>query len=187
MFLLIKNRPWSQTAWVQIPPLSLTECETPEELLNHSLSWFSPLSPGMMTMPPIPQGLRINLSDASEALGILSRTFEQRHREVKSLACAIKAKGLSWDLNPCSHHCQKEGCGRSGKVMKTRNHELMRAEPAHRPRGHGSVRHPPHCRVGWLEGWDLAVWLPEAMRACSSALHGGEDRSVKLEWRKAGW
>lgn len=82
-------------------------------------------------MPPTPQGTeRTNLFDASEALGTSSRTFEQRHWEVKSLACVAKPKWLSWDVNPCSHHYRKQGCNRSGKVMKTRNQELMRAEGA---------------------------------------------------------
>lgn len=35
-----------------------------------------------------------------------------------------------------------------------------------------------------MESGGLAGPLPEAMRGCSSALHGGEERPVKLEWRK---
>lgn len=46
-----------------------------------------------------------------------------RYREVKSFAQAVKPLWLSQDLNPCSHHCQKQGSSKVGKgAVKTRNH-----------------------------------------------------------------
>lgn len=46
-----------------------------------------------------------------------------RHREVKSFAQTIKPLWLSQDLNPCSHHCQKQGSSKVGKgAVNTRNH-----------------------------------------------------------------
>ena len=79
-------------------------------------------------MAPIPRSAkRTNLFDASEAPGILSRTSEQRHTEVKSLADTVKPKRSSWDPNLCGHRCRKLGSGKGGrKVMNTRNRELMR-------------------------------------------------------------
>lgn len=42
---------------------------------------------------------------------------------MKSFAQAVKPLWLSQDLNPCSHHCQKQGSSKARKgAMKTRNH-----------------------------------------------------------------
>lgn len=62
-------------------------------------------------------------------------------------------------------------------------------EPAYGPGGLGSVHLSPHFlglrAVGRRgPGKDLVGLLPEALRGCCSAVHGGEERPVKLEWRK---